>query len=102
MPRSNGVGKSIRSVLSWILDRNIEKQEMAVAIGVHPAVFSRRIREDDFPTFEELAQLGVHFQVPERVLQIAFGLRSEDEVVLLSDAEREVYIEQGGALPTVK
>lgn len=96
MPRSNRYGKSIKTVLSWVLDRDITDQEMSIAIGMPAATYSRRKREDGFPNFEELQLLGTHFDVSARVLQIAFGLREEDELVLLDADEKRLYHEQGG------
>lgn len=98
MARTNQHGKDIKRVLQWLTNRNIQDAEMAAALSMPPATFSRRKNEDNFPTFEQLTDLGAHFGCSARVLQIAFGWRREDELVLLDEDELRQYIEQGGGV----
>ncbi len=99
MPRKNGYGNPIDSVISWLLARRVDDREMAGAIGIPPTTYSRRKLAEDFPSFEELQKLGTHFDISPRVLQIAFGHLGDDTVQLLDEAERFLYRKQGGDVP---
>lgn len=99
MPRKNQDDKDIRLVLEWLSHRHITKDELAAALGVSPPTYDRRSIADDFPSYEELERFGGHFEVSARVLQIAFGLRSLAELVLLDENEMRQYVEQGGGDP---
>ena len=83
-------------MLRWLTNRDIQDADMAAALGMPPATYSRRKNDDNFPTFEQLTALGAHFGCSARVLQIAFGWRGEDELVLLDEDEIRQYIQQGG------
>jgi hypothetical protein len=95
MPRTNQDGKDIKLVLSWLRGRHISNQELAAALDLPPSSYERRKDADDYPSFEELGTLGTAFNIPPRVLQIAFGLLHLDEVILNPD-EMHQYVEQGG------
>lgn len=100
MPRTNQGGKSIRSVLQWLLNREVVTDaELRDGLDKKRNTYSNRKDSDDFPSFEELDQLGIHFGISPRVLQLAFGLRKEDEIILLDDDEKRLYVEQGGEIP---
>jgi hypothetical protein len=96
--RTNQHGKDIRKVLEWLTNRDVADFQMAAALGEPAATYSRRKREDNFPTFEQLSARGAHFGCGARVLQIAFGWRGDDELVLLNADEIAQYIEQGGGV----
>jgi hypothetical protein len=96
--RTNQHGKDIRRVLRWLTNRNIQDAEMAAAHGMPAATYSRNKDGQNFPSFEQLAMFGAHFGCSARVLQIAFGWRGEDELVLLDEDEMGQYIEQGGGV----
>lgn len=88
-------------MLEWLCHRHLTDGELAAALDLPPTNFSRRKEADDFPTFEELEELGAHFGVSSRALQIAFGLRGLDELGLLDEEGMRQYVEQGGgAVPT--
>jgi hypothetical protein len=70
---------------------------MASALNLAKATYSRRKDADDFPNYAELTALGEHFGLSPRVLQIAFGWRGEDELILLDIEEKRQYMEQVGA-----
>jgi hypothetical protein len=89
-------GKPIRRVLEWLLNRDLTDADMAAALDVHPSNYSRHKDDDGYPSFEELATLGEHFNVSPRMLQIAFGLLDTDALVLLDEDEMKQYLQQGG------
>jgi hypothetical protein len=99
MSRKNREGRDLKRVLEWLLNRDVPDVEMAAAVNVSSSTFGRRKTEDDYPTFEELGLIGAHFDISARMLQIAFGHRGEDELVLLTPAEIAQYVKQGGTLP---
>jgi hypothetical protein len=97
MPRLNPGGKDINRVLEWLVNRDVPDSEMASALNLAKATYSRRKDADDFPDYAELTALGEHFGLSPRVLQIAFGWRGEDELILLDAEEKRQYMEQIGA-----
>ncbi len=97
MPRLNRSGKDIGRVIEWLLNRDVPDSEIGSALNLPKATYSRRKDADDFPNYAELTALGEHFGLSPRVLQIAFGWRGEDEIVLLDVEEMHQYMEQEGA-----
>jgi hypothetical protein len=97
VPRLNGAGKGIGRVLEWLLNRDVPDGEIGSALNLPKATYSRRKDADDFPNYAELTALGARFGISARVLQIAFGWRGEDELILLNVEEVRHYIEQAGA-----
>jgi hypothetical protein len=97
MARLNRANKDIRRVLEWLLNRDVPDTEIGTALGMPKATYSRRKEAVDYPNFAELTALGEHFGLSARVLQIAFGWRGEDELVLLDVDEMHQYMEQAGA-----
>lgn len=84
-------------MLEWLLNRDVPDSEIGSALKLAKATYSRRKDADDFPNFAELTALGEFFEVSPRVLQIAFGWRGEDELILLNADEMCQYMEQAGA-----
>jgi hypothetical protein len=97
MPRLNRAGKEVGRVLEWLLNRDVSDGEIGSALGLAKATYSRRKDAPDFPSYSELTTLGEHFGLSGRVLQIAFGWRGEDELILLNVEEMCQYMEQAGA-----
>ncbi|HUH67413.1 MAG TPA: hypothetical protein VLZ05_00040 [Mycobacterium sp.] len=97
MPRLNRAGKDIGRVLEWLLNRDVRDGEIGYALNLAKATYSRRKDADDFPHYAELTALGEYFGLSPRVLQIAFGWRGEDELILLNVEEMRQYMEQAGA-----
>lgn len=97
MPRLNQAGKDIRRVLEWLLNRDVPDSEIGSILGLPKATYSRRKDAEDFPNFAELTTLGEALEISPRVLQIAFGWRGEDELILLSVDEARQYMDQVGA-----
>lgn len=96
MSVTNQDGKPIRSVLCWLLNRPLSDADMAEALDLPTTTFSRRKDADDFPSFEELTVFADHFGLDRRALQIDFGYRDIDDLVLLDEAGMKQYLEQGG------
>jgi len=91
-------GRTPKMVLQWLLRReDLKDAEIAEALGVPPSTYSLRKDRANFPTFEELARIGRHFGVSARVLQISFGHRDLDDLLLLTDDEVVQYLDIGGA-----
>ena len=97
MPRLNQAGKDIRRVLEWLLNRDVPDSEIGSILGLAKATYSRRKDAEDFPDFSELTALGEALEVSPRVLQIAFGWRGADELILLTVDEARQYLDQVGA-----
>jgi hypothetical protein len=97
MPRLNQAGKNIRRVLEWLLDRDVPDSEIGSILGLSKATYSRRKDAEDFPNFAELTALGEGLAISPRVLQIAFGWRGVDELILLNVDEARQYLDQVGA-----
>lgn len=96
MARTNQDGKEIRLVLSWLTGRNLVDADMATALNMAPATYSRRKDSDDFPSFEELEILGRHFDLSARSLQVAFGHLGNEGLAILDEDGMRQYVEQGG------
>lgn len=96
MPRTDAHGHEISQAIGWLLGRNVLDKEMADALGWTAATYSRNKDEESFPTFEQLNQLADCFQLSARVLQIWFGLLTEDTILLLNDDELVQYTRLGG------
>ncbi|KZS85637.1 hypothetical protein B4U45_16060 [Mycobacterium persicum] len=96
MPRLNRAGKDLGRVLEWLLNRDVPDSEIGSALKLPKATYSRRKEADDFPDFAELIAVGEYFDLSPRVLQIAFGWRGEDELILLDIDEMRQYMEQAG------
>lgn len=101
MPRTNQDGKDIRLTIGWLLGRPLSDAEMAEALDIPAATYSRRKDQDEFPSFEELQLLADKFQLHALALQVAFGYL-DTHVVLLDEVGMRQYMEQGGALLCTK
>jgi len=97
MPRLNQAGKDVRRVLEWLLNRDVPDTEIGSILGLSKATYSRRKDAEDFPNFAELTALGEALAISPRVLQIAFGWRGMDELILLTVEEGRQYLDQVGA-----
>src|SRR5260370_30734908 len=96
MRRLSRAGKELGRVLEWLLNRDVPDGEIGSALKLAKATYSRRKEADDFPNYAELMALGEAFGISPRVLQIAFGWRGEDELILLDVEEMRQYMEQAG------
>lgn len=96
MARTNQDGKSIKLVLEWLCHRHLPDTELAAALDIPPTNYYRRRDADEYPTYEELDRFANYFNLSARALQIAFGLRDQDELAWLDEEELRQYVEQGG------
>lgn len=96
MPRTSRDGKPIRRVLGWLLNRDLTDSDVAAALEVDKTYFSRHKDDDDFPSFEDINKLAAAFGLCERAIQISFGYRSLDELILLNREGMRQYMEAGG------
>lgn len=79
------------------MNRDVPDSEVGSILGLSKATYSRRKAAEDFPNFAELTTLGEALGISPRVLQIAFGWRGADELVLLTVDEARQYLDQVGA-----
>jgi hypothetical protein len=59
--------------LAYELDRDITGTEMATALGIHPATYSRRKDDPHLYTFEALEKVALYFHLDPVMLHVAFG-----------------------------
>lgn len=97
MPRTNKAGRDLRRVLEWLLNRDVPDTEIGTALNLAKATYSRRKEAADFPNYAELIAVGEAFGLSARALQIAFGWRGEDELVLLGTDEIRQFMDQAGS-----
>lgn len=79
MARKNRDGNTIRRVLEYALRRGMTDAELAAALGMSPAKYSRHKDDDGFPSFEQLGQLADHFNLSATVLRYDFGYLGSQE-----------------------
>ena len=79
------------------MNRDVPDTEIGSILGLSKATYSRRKDAEDFPNFAELTALGEALAISPRVLQIAFGWRGMDELILLTVEEGRQYLDQVGA-----
>lgn len=94
MARSKG-GRPIKLILSWLVNRELTDSEMADALGVQKSYYSRHKDDDDFPNFHDIEKLAAHFEVDPIPLQISFGHRDVEEVILLGHEGMRQYMKIG-------
>lgn len=94
MAKSRG-GRPIKLVLSWLINRELTDTEMAEALGVKKSYYSRHKDDENFPDFHDIEKLASHFGVDPIPLQISFGYRDAEEVILLDHEGLRQYLEIG-------
>jgi len=60
MPRTDENGRSLESLLTYMLD-GVSAQDISAALGVSHATYHRRKHADDYPDAEELRLIAEHF-----------------------------------------
>jgi transcriptional regulator with XRE-family HTH domain len=78
VPRTDENGRSLESVLTYMLD-GVNAQDIAAALGVSHATYYRRKREDSYPDAEELRVIARHFDLNPVDLMVRFALVTADE-----------------------
>src|ERR1700760_874779 len=78
MPRTDENGRSLESLLTYLLD-GVSASDIGAALGVSHATYYRRKREDSYPNAEELRIIADHFDLNPVDLMVRFGLVTVDE-----------------------
>lgn len=77
MPRTDENGRSLESLLTYLLD-GVSASDISAALGVSPATYYRRKREESYPNAEELRVIANRFDLNPVDLMVCFGLISAD------------------------
>jgi hypothetical protein len=80
MPRTDENGKQLKALLDYLLDGEVEAQEIYDALGISSSTYYRRIKDDDYPDAEELRKVADRFNLSYPDLQIRFGLMSREDL----------------------
>ena len=83
MPRTDENGRSLESLLTYLLD-GVNASDIGAALGVSHATYYRRKREDSYPNAEELRIIAEHFDLNPVDLMVRFGLVSADDAAGIS------------------
>ena len=83
MPRTDENGRSLESLLTYLLD-GVNASDIGAALGVSHATYYRRKREDSYPNAEELRIIADHFDLNPVDLMVRFGLVSTDDAAWVS------------------
>jgi transcriptional regulator with XRE-family HTH domain len=78
MPRTDENGRSLESLLTYLLD-GVSASDISAALGVSHATYYRRKREDSYPNAEELRIIADHFDLNPVDLMVRFALVSADD-----------------------
>jgi hypothetical protein len=85
MPRTDENGRSLESLLTYLLD-GVNASDISAALGVSHATYYRRKREDSYPNAEELRIIADHFHLNPVDLMVRFGLVSADDAAGVSSS----------------
>ena len=77
MSRTDTNGRSLESLLSYVLD-GVGAQDIQRALGVSAATYYRRKVQEDYPNAEELRLIGRYFGMNFVSLLSTFGLLDRD------------------------
>ena len=80
MPRTDENGRQLKALLNYLLDGEVEAQEIYEGLGVSSSTYYRRIKEPDYPSAEELRKVADRFDLSYPDLQVRFGLMSREEL----------------------
>ena len=80
VPRTDENGRQLKALLNYLLDGEVEAQEVYEALGISSSTYYRRVKEVDYPSAEELRKVADRFHLSYPDLQVRFGLMSRDEV----------------------
>lgn len=92
MARKNRDGNTLRRVLEYALRRDMTDAELASALDMSPAKYSRHKDDDHFPTYEQLGALADHYGLNATALRYDFGYLGSQEfeelhTILVEDVE---------------
>ncbi len=77
MPRTDTNGRSLESLLNYVLD-GVGANDIQLALGVSAATYYRRKVQDDYPNAEELRLIARYFGLNFVSLLSVFGLLEGD------------------------
>lgn len=80
MPRTDENGRQLKALLGYLLDGDVEAQEIFDALAISSSTYYRRIKEDDYPDAEDLRKIADRFNLSYLDLQIRFGLLGRHDV----------------------
>ena len=87
VPRTDENGRQLKALLGYLLDGEVDAKEIYDTLGVSSSTYYRRIKDDDYPSAEELRLVADRFNISYPDLQVRFGLMTHHEV--------RSYIESG-------
>lgn len=80
MSRTDAHGRGLEAVLSYMLNRPVQKTELHQALGIARNTYFNRSKEEDFPNAEECRRIAEHFDLNPIELQLTFGLVAPADV----------------------
>ena len=80
VPRTDENGRHLKALLDYLLDGEVEAQEIYEALGISSSTYYRRIKDDSYPDAEELRKVADRFKLSYPDLQVRFGLVSRQEL----------------------
>lgn len=80
MPRTDDNGKQLKALLDYLLDGEVEAQDIRAALRISSSTYYRRIKEDDYPDAEELRRISEGFNLSYLDLQVRFGLLKREDI----------------------
>ncbi|ABM13574.1 conserved hypothetical protein [Mycolicibacterium vanbaalenii PYR-1] len=72
MPRTDENGRQLKALLDYLLDGEIDAKDIIDALGISSSTYYRRIKEDDYPSAEELRLVADRFTLSYPDLQIQY------------------------------
>ena len=78
MPRTDTNGRSLESLLNYVLD-GVGAQDIQQALGVSAPTYYRRKVQEDYPNAEELRLIARYFGMNFVSLLSVFGLLEDDD-----------------------
>lgn len=80
MPRTDENGRQLKALLGYLLDGDVEAQDIFDALGISSSTYYRRVKESDYPDAEDLRKIADRFKLNYLDLQIRFGLLGHRDV----------------------
>jgi hypothetical protein len=80
VPRTDENGRQLKALLDYLLDGDVEAQQIYDSLGISSSTYYRRIKDDDYPNAEELRRVANRFGLSFPDLQVRFGLMTREEL----------------------
>jgi transcriptional regulator with XRE-family HTH domain len=87
MPRTDDNGKQITTLLTYLLDGDVDVQAICDALGIGRSTYYRRLNENDFPDAEELRKIAAAFGLNFLDLLVRFGLLRQHDLISYLEAQ---------------